>query len=449
MDNGPTRISTNWRRYVNRIVAAEVSSSSRYCERTVQYLPSEHDTGALLEALECPTKSRADTPDSLDVASEAASIVLLNGTLNHSLDIQELLSGIRPRLRRSTRVVAVMYNPYFRWLYVLANRLGLRRGPLPCTFITRTELKHLVRISGYEVVRMRPAVFVPVPLLGLGTLFNRLLPMVPGVRWLGLVCIAWLRPVIPEPAPPSLSVVIPARNEKGNIENALSRMPECGGAKLEVIFVEGHSTDGTWEEIQRVLPLYQGRFQVSALRQTGKGKADAVRLGFSRATGELLTILDADLTMPPEMLSRFHDAYTRGLGDFVNGSRLVYPMEGEAMRFLNWLGNVFFAKILSSVLGVGIGDSLCGTKLLSREAYARMVAWRKDFGDFDPFGDFELLFPASIFGLGIVDVPVRYRARTYGSTNIKRFSHGWLLLLMTMVGYFRLKPGRTRAGRRR
>jgi glycosyltransferase involved in cell wall biosynthesis len=166
-----------------------------------------------------------------------------------------------------------------------------------------------------------------------------------------------------------------------------------------------------------------------------------VRLGFAHATQPLLTILDADLTMPPEMLTRFYDAYNRGLGDFINGSRLVYPYEGEAMRPLNKLGNVFFAKTLSWVLDTRLGDSLCGTKLLARHDYDRIVAWRRDFGDFDPFGDFELLFPASVLAFGIVDIPVRYLARTYGSTNIRRFRDGFELLRMTAIGLFRIKMG--------
>jgi glycosyltransferase involved in cell wall biosynthesis len=175
-----------------------------------------------------------------------------------------------------------------------------------------------------------------------------------------------------------------------------------------------------------------------------------VRLGFSQAEGDLLTILDADLTMPPELLGRFYAAYCQGHADFINGSRLVYPMEGNAMRFLNRLGNVFFAKALSWVLDTQIGDSLCGTKLLARHDYERMISWRGDFGDFDPFGDFELIFPAAVLGLGIVDIPIRYRDRTYGSTSISRFRHGFMLLNMTLIGLYRIKlgmmkriPGRT------
>jgi glycosyltransferase involved in cell wall biosynthesis len=219
-------------------------------------------------------------------------------------------------------------------------------------------------------------------------------------------------------------------------------MPKLATDQIEVIFVEGHSNDGTWEEIQRVAAEYGDRFRILSFKQTGKGKADAVRLGFSHATKDLLVILDADLTMPPELLPRFYDAYREGLADFINGSRLVYPMEGEAMRFLNRLGNVFFAKALSLVLGTPVGDSLCGTKLVARHDYERFKRWRADFGDFDPFGDFELLFPAAELGLGLVDIAIRYRDRTYGSTNISRFRHGWMLLKMTVTGFFRIKMGK-------
>ena len=189
-----------------------------------------------------------------------------------------------------------------------------------------------------------------------------------------------MRPVVDErPRAPSLSVIVPARNERGNIAAVVERLPTLAG-DLEVIFVEGHSTDGTWDEIDRVLREQTGSVRVRAFRQTGTGKADAVRVGVEHATGELVTILDADLTMPPELLGRFYDAYRAGLADFVNGSRLVYPMEGVAMRFLNLFANVFFAKTLSFVLDTRLGDSLCGTKLFARHDWARFRQWTRDFG---------------------------------------------------------------------
>ena len=433
-----------WSRYNNRLIASEISRMSRYYTRVIQWKPRSGDARVLLASIDAPRRSVVNSFDELpDLRAEAAerTLVLLNGNVNHAYDIEGMLAEIRPKLARTSRLVLVAYNPYYRWLYSLANLLGLRRGEEPDTFVTRVDLLNLAKLAGYEVVRIWPVAHFPFWLFGFGSLINRVFPALPIVRWLGLASVIVLRPIVKETQRPSLSIVIPARNEKGNIENALKRMPAFGGAEIEIIYVEGHSSDDTWEEIQRVMGEYADRFELLAFQQAGKGKVDAVRLGFSHASKDLLVILDADLTMPPEQLERFYEAYRSGYADFINGSRLVYPMEGAAMRFLNHLGNIFFAKALSFVLDQRIGDSLCGIKLVSRADYDRFSRWRDDFGDFDPFGDFELLFPASTLGLGIVDIPIRYRDRTYGSTNISRFYHGMILLRMTFTGLFRIKFG--------
>lgn len=437
---------TTLKRWTYGHVAREVSRITRYADRVIQLDTLPGDTGLLLDHVKAPATGalrlgEVETIGPRDAGDRA--VFLFNGNFNSSLDIQGLLERARTHMKRSDRVVVVLYNAYLAWLYRAADRLGLRDGPACTTFVTRTDLQQLARLSGFELVRLRPVVYLPWHFLGVGTLVNALMPAIPGLRWLSLTAVAVLRPVADDTGSrPSVSVVIPARNERGNIENALRRLPDLGPG-TEVIFVEGNSTDGTWEEIQRVLSLWDGRggLRVRAFKQAGRGKADAVRLGFSQAAGDLLTILDADLTMPPELLPRFLDAYRRGLGDFVNGTRLVYPMEGEAMRFLNRLGNIFFAKTASWVLEVPLADTLCGTKLLARRDYERFVAWRSDFGEFDPFGDFELLFPAATMALGVIDVPVAYRSRTYGSTNIRRFRDGLTLLRMVLTGLFRVRLG--------
>jgi len=431
---------TQWNAYLNTVLAAKISAMTRYYDQFIQLMPREHDSGLLFTLVEARAKSIAATVDDLPDLThqgEERTAILINGTLNHHFDIQGLLQDLKNKLSRTSRLVLVLYNPYFRWLYYLANRLGLRKGEVPKTFVTHVGLQNLAKLAGFEIVRVQPTVHLPWRLLGIGELLNRCLSVVPIVRSFGLAALVVLRPVIAS-QPGGITCVIPARNEKGNIEEALRRFPDLG-CRTEIVFVEGHSTDGTWEEIQRVAEAHQHRFRIKTYQQTGKGKADAVRLGFQHATEPLLTILDADLTMPPEMLGRFYTAYCEGRGDFINGSRLLYPMEGDAMRFLNLLGNVFFAKALSWVLDVAISDSLCGTKLMTCHDYERMRLWRADFGDFDPFGDFELLFPAATLGLGIVDLPIRYLSRTYGSTNISRFQHGFQLFRMTLIGLFRVK----------
>ena len=234
-----------------------------------------------------------------------------------------------------------------------------------------------------------------------------------------------------------VSVVVPARNEAGNIEAAVQRTMEMG-AGTELIFVEGNSTDNTWEEIQRVAKAYPNR-RIKIMQQPGKGKGDAVRCGYASATGDILMILDADLTMPPEELPKFYEVIASGRAEFANGVRLVYPMDEKAMQFLNLCANKTFGIIFSWLLGQPVKDTLCGTKVLSRAHYDKIAANRDYFGDFDPFGDFDLLFGAAKLNLKIADVPIRYRERTYGSTNINRWSHGWLLIRMVIFAAHKLK----------
>ena len=243
----------------------------------------------------------------------------------------------------------------------------------------------------------------------------------------------------------SATVVIPARNERGNIEPAVQRMPDfCDD--LEIIFVEGHSQDGTLDEIRRVAAAYPDR-DIKVMQQPGKGKADAVFTAFDAARGDVLMILDADLTVPPEQLPKFWQAIAAGKGEFINGSRLVYPMEDEAMRFLNLIANKSFALLFSWLLSQRITDTLCGTKVLRRSDYERLKQGRSYFGDFDPFGDFDLIFGAAKLNLRCVEVPIRYASRSYGETQISRFRHGLMLL---EDGRLRLPQdqGAMRGGRR-
>jgi hypothetical protein len=438
----------SWREYVYAHIAAEISRLTKYCETVIQHEPLPHDNGLLLSLLECPSCNTSYAHGSNKTGPTADGdprcAILLNGNLNYSHDIQALLASVKCKLGRMSRLIAVVYNPYLRWMYVLASRLGVRKAEEPSTFITVTDLRHLARLSGFEVVSIRNCVYVPFRLFGIGTLANRVLPVVPLLRWLAFTCVVTFRPVFSLVKDPSLSIIVPARNEEGNIDDCLRRLPDLPGVPVEVIFVEGSSSDGTWPAIERAISeSVGGHVQVRGYRQTGQGKQDAVRLGIEKAANDLVIILDADLTMPPELLARFYIAYRDGLADFVNGHRLMYPMEKDAMRFLNWFGNIFFAKLVSWLAGVSVGDSLCGTKLLRRADYALIEAWRRNVGIVDPFGDFELLFFASTLRLGIIDVPIRYKARRYGATNIRRFTDGFLLLRYCWRAFGRFKLGAT------
>jgi glycosyl transferase family 2 len=364
--------------------------------------------------------------------------LVLNGCLHYAYDVQDLLEKVRAVCVADTRVILTYYSRVWKPVMSLASRLGLADIGPEQNWLAPSDIVNLLRLAGFELVAESQAVLLPVYVPLLSTLLNRWIAPLPGFRLLALVTITVARPnPVGAVEPPSVSVVVPARNERDNIEPLVHRIPVMGPAD-EIIFVEGHSSDGTWDEIQRVAAAFPHR-AIRIFQQRGKGKGDAVRLGCSEARGDVLMILDADLSVPPESLPKFYRAITSGTGELINGSRLVYPMEKESMRFANMIGNKFFAAAFSFLLRQPLKDTLCGTKVLRRTHYQAIARDRAYFGDFDPFGDFDLIFGAARQGLRIVELPVRYRERVYGETNIRRWAHGWLLLRMTLFAARRIR----------
>jgi SAM-dependent methyltransferase len=378
--------------------------------------------------------------EALDMDGEF-DFILISDTLCYLEDVQKAFQQLRKVSAPETRIIITYHNYLWTPLLSMAEFLKLKMPRIKLNWLNQTEIIDLLYLEGFDVVKKGKRLLLPVNVPVFSWFINKFVAKLPFFNSLCLTSHIVAKKTASrqdDEEPYSVSVVIPARNEKGNIEDAVKRVPRMG-KHTEIVFVEGGSTDGTFEEIQRVCEKYSGRMDIKYCRQDGTGKADAVRKGFSIARGDILVILDADLTVPPEELPKFYNAFLAGKAEFANGSRLMYPMEKEAMRFLNLIGNHFFAIMFSWIMGQKITDTLCGTKAISRENYEKLIANRSYFGDFDPFGDFDLIFGAAKLNMKIVDIPIRYQARQYGTTNISRFSHGWLLLRMMFFALNKLK----------
>ncbi|MGD0021119.1 MAG: glycosyltransferase [Smithellaceae bacterium] len=366
--------------------------------------------------------------------------VILSDLLNDLWDVQTVLQRITSFTSPRSRIIINSYSRLWELPLSIARKLRLGKPNLYQNWLTLEDIAGLLSLANFEIVRHWEEIIWPVRTPVIDYLFNRFVVKLWPFQWLALSHTIVAKPGaanLHTQDTPKVSVVIPARNESGNIEQIFERVPEMG-AGTELIFVEGNSTDDTFGTIQKAIEDNPQKL-AKLFRQKGQGKGDAVRLGFKQAAGDILMILDADLTVPPEDLPRFYDVIAQGKAEFLNAVRLVYPMEKEAMRFLNFFGNKFFSLVFSWLLGQPIKDTLCGTKVLWKKDYERIAANRSYFGDFDPFGDFDLLFGAAKLNLKIVEVPIRYRERTYGKTNISRWSHGWLLLKMVFFALRRIK----------
>ncbi|MBN1492150.1 MAG: glycosyltransferase [Phycisphaerae bacterium] len=371
---------------------------------------------------------------------ETFDYVVLCNTIGDYADVQRVLERVARVSTTDTRICIAYYNALWEPALRLASAMHFRRRVAEQNWLSFWDLENLLALEGFEVIRKSTELMCPINVPLVAGLCNRFLVRLGLINHLGLVTFLVAKPAGPPAGAESFtcSVIIPARNEEGNIAAAVARTPTMG-RHTEIIFVEGNSNDGTAGEIERVITTNPDK-DLALIRQgTGRGKGDAVRKGFAAAKGDVLMILDADLTVPPEDLPKFFDALVAGRGEFINGTRLVYPLEEQAMRFLNKLGNRFFSLAFTWLLEQRFRDTLCGTKVLRRRDYDRIAANRHYFGEFDPFGDFDLIFGAAKADMKIIEVPVRYRARTYGETNISRFRHGWLLLKMTWFAARKLK----------
>jgi SAM-dependent methyltransferase len=365
--------------------------------------------------------------------------IVCSDLVNDVWDVQQVFDNIARHCHPSTRLVLNCYNRVWEFPRKLAASLGLVAPMLTQNWLTALDIANLLYLSGFERIRLNTEILWPFRTPLIDSIANKFLVKLWPFHLFSLTNFIVARPT-PKPSQtpePVVSVIVPARNEEGNIPRIFERVPQLGTG-TELIFVEGNSTDRTFEAIQREIPRHP-QINARLYKQPGKGKGDAVRVGFREATGELLMILDADMTVAPEDLPRFYEAWRSGRAEFVNGVRLVYPMEQRAMRFFNHLGNRFFSFAFTWLFSQNVKDTLCGTKVLSKRSYDMIAANRAYFGDFDPFGDFDLLFGAAKYNLKIVDLPVRYTERTYGETNIQRWRHGVILLRMVLMAMRRLK----------
>lgn len=363
--------------------------------------------------------------------------IILSDLVSILWDVQKVFQEIKKVSHPRTKIIMSYYNPSWEYPIRLLEFLKLKQKQPIHNWLSVSDIRNLANLEDYEIIKNDRKLLIPkyIPLINL--IFNKFLGNLPLINRLSLVNLITIRPNLVSEKEHSVTIVVPARNEKGNIENAILQTPKFGTWQ-EFIFIEGNSSDNTYEEMLRVKEKYSD-MKIQVFKQTGKGKGNAVREAFDRATGEILMILDADLTTPPEEMPKFYTALATNKGEFINGCRLVYSMEKQAMRFLNLLGNKFFGYFFSFLLGQRLKDTLCGTKVLFKTDYDKIQENRSYFGDFDPFGDFDLLFGAAKLNLKITEVIVRYKDRVYGSTQISRFRHGWLLIQMSLFAAKKLK----------
>ena len=373
--------------------------------------------------------------------SEKFDYILFNN-IGDTVDVLQALRNLKPLCLRRTRLLVETYNHLWEPLVTFAERAGMKVSRTEQNWLSTADIRNLMKLAGFEALETHRIVILPkyVPLLS--AFLNRFCARLPLLKRLCMTQVVIGR-LLPPPVPKeelSVSVIVPCKNEKGNVEDAARRIPQLG-RQTEIIFCDDQSTDGTAEEVLRVQSLYRDK-DIRLERGPGICKSRNVWTGFDAATGDILMILDADLTTIPEELPYFVDVIASGQAEFVNGSRLVYPVPKGAMTTANMLGNKFFSVAFTYLLGQHVKDTLCGTKVLWRSDWERIKPMLGSWGIKDRWGDYELLFGAAKLNLKILDLPVHYQERIYGSTKMTRvLRNGLIMLKMCWHGFVKLKLG--------
>ena len=369
--------------------------------------------------------------------------IIISDTIGYFHDIQKSLESIHSFCKPETRVIISYFSPLWQPVLWLTEKIGLKMPNLNPPLFASSDLKNFLEVSDYQIIKVEKKILFPLSFFGIGRIINRFIANLPFINHLCLrqYLVSRSTRFIKDNHYNSVSIVIPCKNESGNIKSGLRRIEKfC--KKMEIIFVEGNSSDNTWNEIQKVMKdneFKRKKYTIRAYKQTSSGKKNAVFEGFNMAKNEILMILDADLTVKPEELTKFWDKISSGEAEFINGTRLIYPMEKDAMRFLNYVANKLFSHLFSWILGQKYTDTLCGTKVISKKNYLRATHFTKDLQNFDPFGDFFLIFSSQRLSLKMIEIPVRYESRTYGQTQISRFRDGFKLIKMFLISFFKFK----------
>ena len=365
--------------------------------------------------------------------NEKFDYIILNHLLEYAYDVQGSLEKIRDFCHDDSRVIVICHNPL--WEHILRGTafLGLRMPDLNRNFKTVMDLRNFFELAGFDPYETGYRLALPKRIPLFTTFFNKVLAKIPGlaVGSFSEYVIAKPKSVHSSSKPRySCSVIIPCFNEEGNVTLAVERTPDMG-TFTEILVVDDGSSDGTKAEAEKIAAKDPRVRVISYTPNSGKGYA--VKVGFDAAKGDVLMILDADMTVRPEDMPRFFDPIDQGLADFVNGTRMIYPMENKAMGALNFIGNKGFGIILSLIMGRRATDTLCGTKAFRKKHYDTFDMTDKSWGDFD------LLLGATKQRLKVVEMPIRYMARVEGDSKMKAFQHGWRLL-MVCVQAFRAVP---------
>lgn len=367
----------------------------------------------------------SDIDSQIENIEKKFDVIVVTDVLEIYSDIYLFLEKLNNLLEDNGKLILSSVNTRWGNLLKIAELLGLKSKTNNFSYIHLNKIEKISNGAGYDLIETITRQFIPFKFLYLGNIINKILELLLFYFKFGVKTYIVLRKISIREKSLSKTIIIPAKNEEGNLEELVSRIPKF--ENCEIIFSIGESSDRTLEVSKKIIDK-NSDFNIKLIEQSKNGKANAVWEAIALSSGDVLAILDSDLSVDPETLKDFFKIIESNSADFVNGTRLVYEMEKGSMRIINKLGNRVFQYLIGKIINEDLTDSLCGTKVFKKDLIKKIFWWQDNFNLKDPFGDFDLIFAASYTGQKILEYPIHYRTRKYGTTQISRFRDGFKLV---------------------
>lgn len=366
--------------------------------------------------------------------------IVLSDMFEVNDDILGLLKLLKKNLNNDGTILLTSITPIWDGVLSILEMLNLKNKSKKRSYIHLNKLSAVLDTINFQITGKRTRQYFPFKLFYFGNIINNFLEIILYFFNFGIRSYFTIKEIedTAEKDVLSKTIIVPAKNEEGNLNELINRIPYLGN-NVEVIISCGISNDNT---LGMAKSLKSDNFIIKVIEQTSKGKANAVWEACEQSSNDLIAILDADLSVDPEELSSFFELIETKKCDFVNGTRLIYSMEKGSMRFINNFGNRLFQYVVSKIIRLPLTDSLCGTKVFKKNLYEKIKKWQSVVKIKDPFGDFDLLFAAAYSSQKIVEYPIHYRARKYGTTQIRRFKDGFKLIKYLSVSFYKFNSSR-------
>jgi len=359
--------------------------------------------------------------------------VILTFPLNNFVNLVGFFDKLDSSLNEEAKVIVSYYSKIWKPFFFIFSLFGLIRNYKNSLFFSKDTLEIFLRTGNFEISKKIPNYFIPFNIPIINKFLSILINFLPFLDNLSVTKVFYLRKKnYKKRQNKKISLIIPCKNEQGNILNIVTDAKKELIIPYEIIFVDDKSSDNTFQIIIDCKKKFSD-VDIQVTKGPGKGKSLAVNEGIKIATGYYSIIFDADMTVNMKDINVFYNAISNGNADIINGSRLVYKPYTGAMRYLNFLGNKFFSKLSSFITGELITDTLCGSKCFITKDFKIFNEFKDNNNINDIWGDFNILYSSNFYGLKCIDLPVRYYERVEGETKMKKRFYFFLNMLSTSI----------------